>query len=162
MIRSVSSYNEDFNYVLLSRKSLNRSGMRFLCRGVDKNGHVANFAETEQYVIQKKLSEDIVNFISYLQIRGSIPLFWTQLPDLKLNPKINFDNEHRDNYQYFEKHTNSITNDYGKIVYINLIDKKGDQNMIGDYLNTLHKDYKESRSHSSNYLQLIKICSEIF
>lgn len=149
MIRSVTSYNEDFNYVLISRKCLNRSGMRFLCRGVDKNGHVANFAETEQYVIHKKLSEDVVNFISYLQIRGSIPLFWTQLPDLKLNPKINFDSEHRDNYQCFEKHTNSITTDYGKIVYINLIDKKGDQNLIGDYLNSLHKDYKESRSHSS-------------
>lgn len=146
MIQPVSCYGSEFNYVLLSRKHLKRSGMRFLVRGIDKNGHVANFAETEQIVIYKKPNTDVVDVISYLQIRGSIPLFWTQMPNMQLNPTILFDNESRENYNAFEKHTVSITKDYGKVVYINLIDKKGDQNNIGEYLNTLHKEYKDSKS----------------
>jgi len=146
MIRTVSCAKKEFNYVLLSRKENKRSGMRFLVRGIDKNGNVANFAETEQIVIYKNPSKtDTVEVMSYLQIRGSIPLFWTQMPNLQLNPSILFNNESRENYTAFEKHTQSITKDYGKIVYINLIDKKGDQNNIGEYLNALHKEYKESR-----------------
>ncbi len=146
MIRTVSCAKKEFDYVLLSRKENKRSGMRFLVRGIDKNGNVANFAETEQIVIYKNpLKTDTVEVMSYLQIRGSIPLFWTQMPNLQLNPSILFNNESRENYTAFEKHTQSITKDYGKIVYINLIDKKGDQNNIGEYLNALHKEYKESR-----------------
>jgi phosphatidylinositol 4-phosphatase len=147
MIRTISNYLHEFNYVVISRKELKRSGMRFLVRGIDKNGNVANFVESEQIVISKRTNEDKVDFVSYLQIRGSIPLFWTQAPNMELNPTILFDNENRENYSSFEKHTMNITRDYeGKIVYINLIDKKGDQNNIGEYLNTLHKEYKESRS----------------
>lgn len=151
MIRTVSCYESEFNYVLLSRKELKRSGMRFLVRGIDKNGNVANFAETEQIVIYKRPSSDIVDVISYLQLRGSIPIFWTQMPNLQLNPTILFDSDNRENYSAFEKHTNTITKDYGKVVFINLIDKKGDQNNIGEYLNSLHKEYKDSRSKLDFY-----------
>jgi hypothetical protein len=147
MIQKITCYEKEFNYVLLSRKELKRSGMRFLVRGIDKNGNVANFAETEQIVIYSRPTIDVVEVISYLQLRGSIPLFWTQMPNLQLNPTILFESENRDNYNAFEKHTQSITKDYGKIVYINLIDKKGDQNNIGESLNTLHKEYKDSRSN---------------
>ena len=41
-------------------------------RGVDDSGKVANFAETEQII----LIDDEVS--SFLQIRGSVPLFWEQ------------------------------------------------------------------------------------
>ena len=41
-------------------------------RGVDDNGCVANFVETEQCVVLgNKVS-------SFLQIRGSVPVFWEQ------------------------------------------------------------------------------------
>ena len=45
---------------------------RFQVRGVDDNGKVANFAETEQII----LIDDEIS--SFLQIRGSVPLFWEQ------------------------------------------------------------------------------------
>ena len=48
------------------------SQFRFQVRGVDDNGKVANFAETEQII----LIDDEVS--SFLQIRGSVPLFWEQ------------------------------------------------------------------------------------
>ncbi len=152
LIRSMSSYDSDLDFVIISRKEHKRSGMRFLVRGIDKNGNVANFAETEQYVIHKKsksnldVKEFTVDFISYLQIRGSIPLFWTQQPNLQLNPSISFDQKDRENYNSFDKHVQHITKDYGKVVFIDLIDKKGDQNNIGEFLNVLHKEYKETNS----------------
>ena len=143
-IRSITSYGQEFQYCLFSRKEIKRSGVRFLVRGIDKNGNVANFAETEQVIISKK-NED-VDFISYMQLRGSIPLFWTQGPNLLLNPSIYFDSENRENYFSFEKHTQNITKDYeGKVIYVNLIDKKGDQNNIGEYLNILHREYKDTK-----------------
>ncbi len=118
--------------------------MRYIVRGIDKNGNVANFSETEQMLIFKNLVDDEINFISYLQIRGSIPIFWTQRPNMELNSKIVFDRENKENYSSFIKHANKITYDYGKTIFINLINKKGDQYKIGDYLACLEKQYKES------------------
>ena len=43
-------------------------------RGVDDDGHVANFVETEQLVTIDK------SCTSFVQIRGSVPLFWEQVP----------------------------------------------------------------------------------
>ena len=45
---------------------------RFQVRGVDDHGKVANFAESEQVIFM----DDEVS--SFLQIRGSVPLFWEQ------------------------------------------------------------------------------------
>ena len=45
---------------------------RFQVRGVDDHGKVANFAETEQFVF---MDDEISSFI---QLRGSVPLFWEQ------------------------------------------------------------------------------------
>ena len=42
-------------------------------RGVDDDGHVANCVETEQMVIMDNLCT------SFIQIRGSVPLFWEQV-----------------------------------------------------------------------------------
>jgi len=58
---------------LISRLSVNRAGTRFKTRGVDDNGHVANFVETEQLLVYPDGSKS-----SFIQIRGSIPVFWGQ------------------------------------------------------------------------------------
>ncbi|KAJ2505011.1 Inositol-1,4,5-trisphosphate 5-phosphatase 1, partial [Coemansia sp. RSA 2052] len=57
---------------LISRSSSMRSGMRFLTRGVDDEGGVANEVETEVIIVTRSLT------FSHVQIRGSIPVFWTQ------------------------------------------------------------------------------------
>lgn len=47
-------------------------GTRYYSRGINDEGHVANFNETEQILI-------INNFIfSFVSVRGSVPLFWQQ------------------------------------------------------------------------------------
>lgn len=46
-----------------------------MMRGVDDEGHVANFVETEQLIHVETL-DDLV--VSYIQTRGTVPLFWEQ------------------------------------------------------------------------------------
>ena len=54
------------------RLSSERAGTRFQVRGVNDAGHVANFVETEQVIF---LGDEMSSFV---QIRGSVPLFWEQ------------------------------------------------------------------------------------
>lgn len=59
--------------ILISRRSRLRAGTRYNARGVDDDGNVANFVETEQIVYINKFA------LSFVQIRGSVPVFWEQL-----------------------------------------------------------------------------------
>ena len=51
--------------------------MRFLIRGADINGNVANIVETEE-ILTFKDNERNINIYNFLEIRGSIPLIWIQ------------------------------------------------------------------------------------
>ncbi|KAI8320312.1 DNase I-like protein [Martensiomyces pterosporus] len=57
---------------LISRSSSMRSGMRFLTRGIDDDGGVANEVETEIILATPGAT------LSHVQVRGSVPVFWTQ------------------------------------------------------------------------------------
>jgi hypothetical protein len=72
---------------LVSKKDVRRPGKRFLVRGIDTNGNVANFVETE-HVITLDLDK-ILKIGTYIQTRGSIPLLWDQKPTGKWAPKVN-------------------------------------------------------------------------
>ena len=51
----------------------NGAGTRYNARGINDQGYVANFCETEQIMVV-----DGRFFISHVQIRGSVPVFWEQ------------------------------------------------------------------------------------
>ena len=68
----------------MSRRSKYRTGTRFFVRGSDDTGNVANFCETEQ-ILEKKSAGIMA---SYVQTRGSMPMKWTQTPDIKYKPKV--------------------------------------------------------------------------
>ena len=63
--------------VLIARRGAERGGTRFLHRGIDRNGYVANFVELEQIVIRQAPGEQC-ELYSYAQVRGTFPFFWTQ------------------------------------------------------------------------------------
>ena len=54
-IRTVYVGSKQAKAAVISRLSSERAGTRFQVRGVDDNGHVANFAETEQVIFLGKL-----------------------------------------------------------------------------------------------------------
>ncbi|KAG0040319.1 phosphatidylinositol-3,5-bisphosphate 5-phosphatase, partial [Podila clonocystis] len=71
---------------LIARRSRLFAGARFLKRGVNDRGYVANDVETEQIVSEMSTTsfygagtlDANPNHTSFVQHRGSIPLFWTQ------------------------------------------------------------------------------------
>lgn len=50
-INSAVINNKPVDYILISRRCVFRAGTRFNVRGVDNEGKVANFVETEQIII---------------------------------------------------------------------------------------------------------------
>jgi len=82
--------SKNCTFVLISRRSRRYAGTRYLKRGINEHGYVANFVEVEQICYVQSDQFDLKpNITSFIQIRGSIPLFWTQVPDpLKPKPDI--------------------------------------------------------------------------
>lgn len=68
--------------MLISRRSRHRQGTRFHRRGIDASNNVANFVETEEIIVKSD-----GHVLSMVQIRGSIPVYWSQEPTLKYTPK---------------------------------------------------------------------------
>lgn len=62
---------------------------RYLKRGVNEKGQVANDVETEQIIFEDSPQECPLQISSVVQNRGSIPLFWSQETSrLNLKPDI--------------------------------------------------------------------------
>jgi hypothetical protein len=61
---------KELEMMLISRRRHGMAGTRYLSRGLDDDGNVANFVETEQLLIFRD------QIYSFVQIRGSVPLFW--------------------------------------------------------------------------------------
>ncbi|KAA8576013.1 hypothetical protein EYC84_006176 [Monilinia fructicola] len=96
-------------FVLITRRSRYRAGTRYFSRGVDEEGHVSNFNETEQIVILNDNTSGLGGFeggagmqngkvggsggkemqiLSYVQTRGSVPVYWAEVNTLHYTPKL--------------------------------------------------------------------------
>lgn len=76
---------------LVSRRSRYRAGTRYFRRGIDHEGHVANFVETEQMLLLDRMGKangDLGARLSFVQIRGSIPLYWAEINTLRYKPDL--------------------------------------------------------------------------
>ncbi|KAL6867237.1 hypothetical protein ACP4OV_015261 [Aristida adscensionis] len=70
----LSVSGKDFWLTLIARRSRHFAGTRFLKRGVNEKGRVANDVETEQIVFEDASAEIPRQITSVVQHRGSIPL----------------------------------------------------------------------------------------
>lgn len=76
-----------FTFGLISRRCRFRAGTRYFSRGIDQNGNVSNFVETEQMVLVHA-ADGALRRLSYLQTRGSIPVKWAQVINAKYTPRL--------------------------------------------------------------------------
>jgi hypothetical protein len=76
--KKLHDYGRSLNLVLVARRSRHFAGTRYLKRGVSEQGKVANDVEHEQILHDESKAGSSGIFSSYLQVRGSIPTFWTQ------------------------------------------------------------------------------------
>ena len=73
-----------------------------------------------------------------MQLRGSIPVIWKQTPDLKWRPKVTIHPNDKLNSEIIKKNYADIKKRYDNCTLLNLIDKKGSQGRIGEYLTKMH------------------------
>lgn len=125
---------------LISRRSVERAGLRYLRRGVDDNGHCANSVETEQILSTPDFKGKAYSFV---QIRGSIPVFFSQTP-YSFKPVPQLSNSDLRNYEAFKKHFENLKARYGSIMADNLVEKHDNEAIVGDeyqkYVDRLNKE----------------------
>lgn len=100
---------------LISRLSCRRAGTRFNARGIDDDGNVANFVETETIFCTDQLC------FSYVQCRGSVPLFWEQQSGLPGQQKIQVTRSPEATKPAFDKHFKDLSKTYGDVYILNLL-----------------------------------------
>nr|XP_033798873.1 phosphatidylinositide phosphatase SAC2 [Geotrypetes seraphini] len=121
----VDDIHPRFLVAIISRRSRHRAGMRYKRRGVDKNGNVANCVETEQLIHVHN------HTLSFVQTRGSVPVFWSQV-GYRYNPRPRLDKGEEETRPYFCAHFEEELKIYKKQVLINLVDQTGREKIIGD------------------------------
>ncbi|KAJ8756175.1 hypothetical protein K2173_024722 [Erythroxylum novogranatense] len=119
---NLSLSGRDFKLTLIARRSRHYAGTRYLKRGVNEKGRVANDVETEQIVLEDVPEGYPTRISSVVQNRGSIPLFWSQETSrLNLKPDIILSRKDL-NYEATKLHFENLVKRYGNpIIILNLI-----------------------------------------
>ncbi|XP_011808274.1 PREDICTED: polyphosphoinositide phosphatase [Colobus angolensis palliatus] len=86
-------YGRPVYVTLIARRSSKFAGTRFLKRGANCEGDVANEVETEQILCDASvMSFTAGSYSSYVQVRGSVPLYWSQdISTMMPKPPITLD-----------------------------------------------------------------------
>ncbi|KAI8451608.1 SacI homology domain-containing protein, partial [Phakopsora pachyrhizi] len=139
--KSTSINGKKFNFGLISRRSRYRAGTRYFSRGIDLDGNVSNFNETEmifytnlnsnnnslnhnQHQQHLPTSSTMANRLimaSFVQTRGSVPIFWTEINNLRYKPDLKI----MDVPQTVEI--------YGDQYLVNLVNSSGYEKPVKDY-----------------------------
>lgn len=113
----IGRFNEIGTLTIISRQSWRRAGTRFNARGVDDEGNVANFVETETILNFKDL------VFGFTQIRGSVPVFWEQDASL-MSATINITRSAEATQPAFNKHFDQLVQKFGIVHVVNLLANK--------------------------------------
>ncbi|OAA70871.1 polyphosphoinositide phosphatase Fig4 [Akanthomyces lecanii RCEF 1005] len=148
---ALSIYGRTAYITVIARRSRHFAGARFLKRGANDLGYVANDVETEQIVAECQTTSFHApgprlycspHYTSYVQHRGSIPLHWTQdstgvtpKPPIELNLVDPF-------YSAAALHFDDLFQRYGAPIYVlNLIKAKERQpresKLLDEYTNCI-------------------------
>ncbi|XP_050449976.1 polyphosphoinositide phosphatase isoform X1 [Cataglyphis hispanica] len=123
---NVSIFGRSMYVTVIARRSNKYAGTRFLKRGANFDGDVANEVETEQIVHDSGVSSlSKGRFSSFVQMRGSVPAHWSQDVS-KMVPKPTIICDLSDPYvETAGAHFNKLLKRYGSpIILLNLVKKR--------------------------------------
>ena len=144
--KTVKYSNSDMEITLLSRRRHERGGARFYCRGIDDDGNCGNTVESELIITH----EDFV--YSFVQIRGSIPLFWFQ-KQIGLKCEISIQRSTELTAEPFRAHITDLLQEYQNMILINLISKtKPEENRLSLELVNQLQNQSNSFKNSTKYI----------
>ncbi|XP_046877169.1 polyphosphoinositide phosphatase [Hypomesus transpacificus] len=119
-------YGRPVHVTLIARRSSKFAGTRFLKRGANCQGDVANEVETEQIIHDASvMSFRAGSYSSYVQVRGSVPLYWSQdISTMMPKPPIRLDQA--DPYAHVAAlHFDQMLQRFGSpIIILNLVKKR--------------------------------------
>ena len=160
-IKNTSIKGNPLTFILITRRSRLKAGTRYFSRGIDENGNVSNFNETEQTIIlndhasgglggfagnggqSKGATANAgkeVQVLAYVQTRGSVPVFWAEVNTLKYTPKLQIRGVETA-VSAAKKHFAEQIRLYGDNWLINLVNQKGREQRV-----------KEAYEQMVNYL----------
>ncbi|KAI4377032.1 hypothetical protein MLD38_014727 [Melastoma candidum] len=148
---TLSVDGRDIMLTLIARRSRHYAGTRYLKRGVNDKGKVANDVETEQIVYVDTPDGFPMQISSVVQNRGSIPLFWSQETSrLNLKPDIILSKKDQ-TYEATRLHFENLVDRYGNpIIILNLIkteEKKPRESILraefANAIDFINKDFPE-------------------
>lgn len=168
-----------FTFALITRRSRHRAGTRYFSRGIDEEGHVSNYNETEQVVILNDSAGGLSGFgggqsmtsgkagqdlqvYSFVQTRGSVPVFWAEVNDLKYTPKLQVRGVET-SVEAARKHFTEQIRIYGENYLVNLVNQKGrEENVKKAYeqlvrtLITSSSESLEADDHTSEKMHVLE------
>lgn len=122
-------------FTLISRKSRFNAGVHNWNRGADENGHVANFVETEE-IYEKQDS-----VVSFVQIRGTVPLFWSQHPTGQITRAFRY-GPRDESARRFNLHFSELVAAYGtELVLAVLTNRRGKEKKMTEEYEILARDF---------------------
>lgn len=136
--------NHPVSFGLITRRSTHRAGTRYFRRGVDDDGNVANFNETEQILMVPSETDSNgleMQVFSYLQTRGSVPVYWAEINNLKYAPKLTVGSNPIDSAR---KHFDQQVKLYGKNYLVNLVNQSGREKAVKVAYENLIKSLNDS------------------
>lgn len=157
-ITNTSIKGNALTFVLITRRARHRTGTRYLSRGIDEEGHVSNYNETEQVIILndnasggmtsyagdrgfangKPISGSETQVLSYVQTRGSVPVYWAEINTLKYTPKLQIRGVDSA-VGAARKHFDEQIRLYGENYMVNLVNQKGREMRVKDAYEQLVK-----------------------
>lgn len=134
-------------FLLISRRRRLRGGVRFLCRGIDDDGDCGNCVESEMLV------STFMHTFSFVQMRGTVPLFWEQKQH-GLVSEINTLRPELLTKPVFVRHFQQLNELYGKVLLINLVRKnKTDEHTLTEALIKMFHLIKNSDDEADKTVQ---------
>lgn len=133
---------------VISRKSKRQAGTRYNARGIDDEGNVAIFTETE-CIVTSSVGADGADLYSFTQIRGSVPVFWSQPSSVSVEINRNFEMTK----SAFQRHLDFLKSSYqlgsntGDLVFVNLLSpSKQSEGLLSSALNNHIRSVSDSEN----------------
>lgn len=143
---STTDNEQSFLLTIISRRSTKRSGLRYLRRGIDDEGNCANFVETEQ-ILSSSNWDPSKRIRSFVQVRGSIPLYFSQSP-YSFKPAVIFQNSSQMNQRAYNKHFSALKQQYGTVQIALLVDHHATERPIGEAFEKMYTESQEQNKAS--------------
>ncbi|CAI6336131.1 unnamed protein product [Periconia digitata] len=147
-IKNTSIKGNPLTFILITRRSRLKAGTRYLSRGIDENGNVSNFNETEQSIILNDHASGGLGgygsaekgaagapagkeaqVLAYVQTRGSVPVYWAEINTLKYTPKLQVRGVDSA-VPAAKKHFAEQIRLYGDNWLVNLVNQKGREKQV--------------------------------